>query len=77
MRSNRAAVGWAKKAAAAAPSGMVGYGNGASSGAGRGQRIIVYVIGGITHRCICNALILLQFYVRSLLAHSQQEGCVT
>jgi hypothetical protein len=49
VRSNRAAVGWAKKAANA-PSSLAAYDNGSS--AARGQKIIVYVIGGITHRYV-------------------------
>jgi hypothetical protein len=54
VRSNRGAVGWAKKAAAApaaAVASLAGYNNGTSNAA-RGRRTIVYVIGGITHRCL-------------------------
>lgn len=50
MRSNRSAVGWAKKAAGApSSSAAAAYENGAS--ASRARKLFVYVIGGITHRC--------------------------
>ncbi|KAK9906798.1 hypothetical protein WJX75_008240 [Coccomyxa subellipsoidea] len=48
VRSNRSAVGWAKKAANAPSSSAASpYENGTS--AARGRKIFVYVIGGITH----------------------------
>lgn len=50
VRSNRSAVGWAKKAATAPSSAGASsfYDNG--NGPARGRKIFVYVIGGITHR---------------------------
>lgn len=66
MRSNRGAVGWAKKAAGAVgggtgggPGGLgtavsgLGFDNGVPSS--RARRTIVYVIGGFTHRCAARA----------------------
>ncbi|BDA46397.1 probable protein transport Sec1a [Coccomyxa sp. Obi] len=47
VRSNRSAVGWAKKAAGAPSSAAAAYENGASSS--RARKLFVYVIGGITH----------------------------
>jgi hypothetical protein len=53
VRSNRSAVGWAKKAANAPSSSAASpYENGTS--AARGRKIFVYVIGGITHRRACS-----------------------
>ncbi len=51
VRSNRSAVGWAKKAASAPSNAGASssYENGTPSA--RGRKIFVYVIGGITHRC--------------------------
>ncbi len=58
MRSNRSAVGWAKKAAGAPSSAAAAYENGASSS--RARKLFVYVIGGITHRCALFFLLLRQ-----------------